>query len=198
MAQEAAGSNPVTHPIFKDGLLWRAKATGGHLITTRPQWKTTPSIVSRTALSQIRQRLRQEGKKVVFTNGCFDLMHRGHVEYLREARRLGDVLIVGLNSDASVRALKGLDRPFLPQEDRAIMLAELRSVSYVCLFDEPSVEALVAELLPDILTKGGDYRPEEIVGREIVERAGGQVRSLTLLPQCSTSTLIDKIKELQE
>ena len=153
-----------------------------------------PSIVSRAALVAIRQRLRQRDQTVVFTNGCFDLLHRGHVEYLREARQLGDVLIVGLNSDASVRALKGPERPLVVQEDRAVLLAELRSVTYVCIFDEPSVENLVGELVPDILVKGGDYRPEEIVGHEIVTGAGGQVRALSLLPQSSTSFLIDRIK----
>ena len=153
-----------------------------------------PSIVSRAALVAIRQRLRQRDQTVVFTNGCFDLLHRGHVEYLREARQLGDVLIVGLNSDASVRALKGPERPLVVQEDRAVLLAELRSVTYVCIFDEPSVENLEGELVPDILVKGGDYEPEEIVGHEIVTGAGGQVRALSLLPQASTSFLVDRIK----
>ena len=153
-----------------------------------------PSIVSRAALVAIRPRLRQRDQTVVFTNGCFDLLHRGHGEYLREARQLGDVLIVGLNSDASVRALKGPERPLVVQEDRAVLLAELRSVTYVCIFDEPSVENLVGELVPDILVKGGDYEPEEIVGHEIVTGAGGQVRALSLLPQSSTSFLVDRIK----
>ena len=106
--------------------------------------------------------------------------------------------MVGLNSDVSVRGLKGPDRPLMPQEDRAVLLAELRSVSYVCIFDEVSVESLVADLLPDILVKGGDYRPEEIVGHEIVEQNGGVVKNLSLWSESSTSTLIQKIKELQE
>ena len=156
--------------------------------------KNYPSIVSRTELIAMRQRLYQQDQKVVFTNGCFDLLHRGHIECLREARQLGDVLIVGLNSDASVRNLKGLDRPLIGQEDRAVLLAALRSVTYVCIFDEVSVENLVGELVPDILVKGGDYRPEEIVGHEIVTGAGGQVRALSLLPQFSTSLLIERIK----
>ena len=155
-------------------------------------------IVSRRTLIEIRQDLRQQQQQVVFTNGCFDLLHRGHAEYLREARQLGDVLMVGLNSDASVRALKGPGRPLMSQEDRAVLLAELRSVSYVCIFDEVSVESLVADLLPDILVKGGDYRPEEIVGHEIVEQNGGAVKNLSLWSESSTSTLVQKIKELQE
>ena len=155
-------------------------------------------IVSRRTLIEIRQDLRQQQQQVVFTNGCFDLLHRGHAEYLREARQLGDVLMVGLNSDASVRALKGPGRPLMSQEDRAVLLAELRSVSYVCIFDEVSVESLVADLLPDILVKGGDYRPEEIVGHEIVGQNGGAVKNLSLWSESSTSTLVQKIKELQE
>ena len=156
--------------------------------------KNYPSIVSRTDLVAMRQGMHQQNQKVVFTNGCFDLLHRGHIECLREARQLGDVLIVGLNSDTSVQALKGPDRPLIGQEDRAVLLAELRSVTYVCIFDEVSVENLVGELVPDILVKGGDYRPEEIVGHEIVTGAGGQVRALSLLPQFSTSLLIERIK----
>ena len=156
--------------------------------------KNYPSIVSRTDLIAMRQRLYQQDQKVVFTNGCFDLLHRGHVEYLREARQLGDVLIVGLNSDTSVQALKGPDRPLIGQEDRAVVLAALRSVTYVCIFDEPSVEKLVGELVPDILVKGGDYRTDEIVGHELVTGAGGQGKALSLLPQYSTSFLIERIK----
>jgi len=155
-------------------------------------------IVSRPALIAIRQQLRQRGEKMVFTNGCFDLLHRAHVEYLREARRLGDVLVVGLNSDASVRALKGPGRPLMDQEDRAVLLAEMQSVSYVCIFAEISVEPLVADLLPDVLVKGGDYRLEEIVGRDLVERAGGVVKALSLWRGGSTSSLIRKIKQLPE
>lgn len=158
----------------------------------------TAKIVSRPALIALRQQWRQEGRTVVFTNGCFDLLHRAHVEYLREARRLGDLLIVGLNSDASVRLLKGPGRPIMSQEDRATLLAEMRSVDYICLFDEVSVESLVAELLPDVLVKGGDYSLDQIVGREQVERAGGTVRVLTLWRGCSTSALIQKIKELPD
>jgi len=153
-------------------------------------------ILSRPALIDLRRQLKEQQKRVVFTNGCFDLLHRAHVEYLREARRLGDALVVGLNSDASVRALKGPGRPLMPQEDRAELLVEMRSVDWVCIFDEVSVESLVSELLPDVLVKGGDYRPEQIVGRQAVEQAGGAVRALSLWRGCSTSSLIRDIRNL--
>ncbi len=130
---------------------------------------------------------------MVFTNGCFDLLHRGHVEYLREARALGDVLMVGLNSDSSASTLKGPGRPLMTQQDRAALLGELRSVSYVCIFDEPSVAALVAELLPDVLVKGGDYSLAEVVGREVVEEAGGTVRTLSLWTGASSSDLARRL-----
>jgi len=153
-------------------------------------------ILSKPALIERRQQLRQQGQKVVFTNGCFDLLHRAHIEYLWEARQLGDVLMIGLNSDASVRALKGSGRPLVPQEDRAALLVALRSVDYLCFFDEESVESMVTDLLPDVLVKGGDYRPDQIVGRESVEKAGGQVKTLSLWRDSSTSTLIHKIRQL--
>jgi rfaE bifunctional protein nucleotidyltransferase chain/domain len=150
-------------------------------------------ILSRCALIALRRNLRREGKKVVFTNGCFDLLHRAHVEYLREARRLGDALLVGLNSDLSVRALKGAGRPLIPQEDRAVLLASVRWVDWVCIFDEVSVEGLITELLPDVLVKGGDYQPEQIVGRQAVLQAGGQVCALSCWGGGSTSSLLEKI-----
>ncbi|MFA6109243.1 MAG: adenylyltransferase/cytidyltransferase family protein [Candidatus Latescibacterota bacterium] len=153
-------------------------------------------IVSRPVLLALRLRLRREGRIVVFTNGCFDLVHRAHVEYLREARRLGDLLVVGLNDDDAVRALKGPGRPLMTAADRAVILAELESVDYVCVFPEVSVRGLVADLLPDVLVKGGDYRPEEIVGREEVERTGGVVRAVSHWPGCSTSSLIERVRSL--
>ena len=157
---------------------------------------SSDKIVSLGTLEQLRKGWRQQDKVVVFTNGCFDLLHRGHVEYLREARALGDLLLVGLNSDDSVRALKGSGRPLVPQQDRAHLLAELTSVDYICIFDEISVESTVALILPDILVKGGDYPLDQIVGRQVVERNGGQVRSLSLWDDRSTTGLIAKAKEL--
>ena len=157
-----------------------------------------PSILSRNGLCQVRNKLAEASKSVVFTNGCFDLLHRGSVELLCEAAELGDVLMVGLNSDASVRALKGPGRPLLAEGDRAFLLATLRPVSYVCLFDELSVESLVAELLPDVLVKGGDYQPHEIVGAQVVVEAGGRVAALSYYKGASTSALSDRIRELED
>lgn len=159
-----------------------------------PGPRSPSNLVSRPRLLEIRRRLRDGEKKVVFTNGCFDVLHRGHVEYLREARTLGDVLMVGLNSDRSVAALKGPGRPLMPQQDRAALLCELRSVSFVCIFDDPSVAGLVAELLPDVLVKGGDYSLAEVVGREVVEETGGTVRTLSHWAGASSSDLVSRLK----
>ena len=153
------------------------------------------SILSRSRFCQVRRELADASRSVVFTNGCFDLLHRGHVELLWEAATRGDVLMVGVNSDASVHALKGAGRPLVPEEDRARLLASLKPVSYVCLFDEPSVESLVAELLPDLLVKGGDYEREEIVGARAVLAAGGQIEVLSYYNDASTSALIERIRE---
>ena len=155
-----------------------------------------PKILARPVLLSQRGELRRRGQTVVFTNGCFDLLHRGHVEYLREARQLGDALVVGVNSDAGVRALKGPGQPIMSQDDRAALVAALEVVSYVILFGEVSVAGLVEELAPDILVKGGDYRAGEVVGREVVEAAGGTVRTLSLWPGVSTSSLIAQIRSL--
>ncbi len=157
---------------------------------------SSDKIVSLGTLEKLRKSWGQLDKVVVFTNGCFDLLHRGHVEFLREASGLGDLLLVGLNSDDSVRALKGSGRPLVPQQDRAHLLAELTSVDYICIFDEISVESTVALILPDILVKGGDYPLDQIVGRQVVERNGGQVRSLSLWDDRSTTGLIATAKEL--
>ncbi len=135
----------------------------------------------------------REGR-VVFTNGCFDLLHRGHVEYLDRARRLGDALVVGLNTDESVRRLKGRGRPYVPQADRAVVLAGLASVDAVTLFGEDTPRELIAALLPDLLVKGGDYRAEDVVGREEVERAGGEVRILPFVAGHSTTGLAERIE----
>jgi D-beta-D-heptose 7-phosphate kinase/D-beta-D-heptose 1-phosphate adenosyltransferase len=133
--------------------------------------------------------------RLVFTNGCFDLLHRGHVEYLNQARGLGDALVVGVNTDASVERLKGPGRPVVPQGDRAIVLAGLESVDAVTLFDEDTPRALIAALLPDVLVKGGDYALDEVVGREEVEAAGGEVLALPLVPGRSTTDLLGRVGE---
>jgi D-beta-D-heptose 7-phosphate kinase/D-beta-D-heptose 1-phosphate adenosyltransferase len=143
----------------------------------------------------MRERLRAEGRRLVFTNGCFDILHVGHVRYLQDARALGDALLVAINSDASVRALKGASRPVSNEAERAEMLAALAAVSYVTVFDALSPRALIARLLPDILVKGGDYGVDEIHGREEVEAAGGRVLALPLVEGVSTTDIIERIKQ---
>lgn len=136
-----------------------------------------------------REALRRAGRRVVFTNGCFDILHAGHVKLLEEARLLGDMLIVGLNSDASVRRLKGPGRPRNPQADRAAVLAAVRWVDEVIIFDEDTPYELILRLRPDVLVKGGDYGPGAIVGEKEVLGWGGSVHRVTLLPGRSTSAL---------
>ena len=140
-----------------------------------------------------RQRLRSAGARLVFTNGVFDLLHVGHVRYLAQARALGDVLLVAINSDRTVRELKGPDRPIFEQAERAEIIAALRSVDYVTIFDDVSPRALIAKLLPDVLVKGGDYQLDEIHGREEVEAAGGRVISLPFVAGASTTSLIERM-----
>lgn len=133
--------------------------------------------------------------KLVFTNGCFDILHRGHVEYLAKAASLGDKLVVGLNSDASVRLIKGESRPIVCEEDRAFVLSALEMVDYVIIFDESTPARLIEEILPDILVKGADWVEEEIVGAEIVKKNGGEIRRIELTPGKSSSSIIEKILE---
>jgi len=130
----------------------------------------------------------------VFTNGCFDLIHAGHVRYLSEARALGDALVVALNSDRSVRALKGEGRPILNEHERAEVIAALEAVDYVIIFDEETPRELIAALLPDVLVKGGDWPLDEIVGRDEVEAAGGRVLSLPYVEGSSTTDIIERIR----
>ncbi len=144
-------------------------------------------------LLEIRSRARAEGRRVVFTNGVFDLLHRGHVEYLQKARELGDLLVIGLNSDSSVHAIKGPRRPLVPQEDRAAVLAALECVDKVVLFDEETPARLIEALLPDVLVKGADYTVEQIAGADAVRRNGGRVATIELTPGRSTSGLIKRI-----
>jgi rfaE bifunctional protein nucleotidyltransferase chain/domain len=141
-----------------------------------------------------RQRLRADGQIVVFTNGVFDLLHVGHVRYLAQARRLGHALIVAINSDRAVRELKGPDRPLILEDERAEVLAALRDVTHVTIFDEVSPRALIGELLPDVLVKGGDYNLDEIHGREEVEAAGGRVVSLPFSEGKSSSAVIERLR----
>ncbi len=150
--------------------------------------------MSHEDLLRERQRLRAAGQVVVFTNGVFDLLHVGHVRYLAQARALGDALIVAINSDSAVRKLKGNDRPIIDQDERAEVLAALRDVTYVTIFDAVSPRGLIKEVLPDVLVKGGDYGLDEIHGREQVEAAGGRVISLPFVEGESTSTLIQRLR----
>jgi D-glycero-beta-D-manno-heptose 1-phosphate adenylyltransferase len=140
------------------------------------------------------QRLRAAGRKIVFTNGVFDLLHPGHVRYLQHARRLGDALIVGINSDRSVRANKGTGRPITPEAERAEILAALACVDAVIVFDEATPHELITALQPDILVKGADWPEDGIVGRDVVEARGGKVVRVTVEPGYSTSAIIDKIR----
>ena len=152
-------------------------------------------MVERFALIDILAKRRARRERIVFTNGCFDLMHIGHTRYLQAARDLGDLLVVGVNTDASVRSLnKGPERPFVPESQRAEVVAALACVDYVVLFDEPDPGRLIAELKPDVLVKGGDWSPDRIIGRESVEARGGVVKTVALVPGVSTSALAKKIK----
>jgi rfaE bifunctional protein nucleotidyltransferase chain/domain len=152
-------------------------------------------ILSHDELFRERARLRDAGKKLVFTNGVFDILHVGHVRYLAAARDLGDALVVAVNSDASVRELKRAGRPLMPENDRAEILLALRSVDYVTIFDDVSPRSLISELLPDVLVKGGDYSLDQIHGREEVEAAGGRVVSLPFVEGASTSRIIERMKK---
>lgn len=142
-----------------------------------------------------RERLRSQRARLVFTNGVFDVLHVGHVRYLAQAHALGDALVVAINSDRTVRELKGADRPVFDQAERAEILAALRQVDYVVVFDEISPRKLISQLLPDVLVKGGDYQLDQIHGREEVEAAGGKVVSLPFVDGASTTTLIERMKK---
>ena len=154
-------------------------------------------ILSMKEMRAEARRLKAAGKTVVFTNGCFDILHLGHARYLREARALGDALVVGVNSDGSVKRLKGAGRPLVPEADRAEMLAALEAVDYVTVFEEDTPAELVAELVPDVIVKGGDYRPGDVAGRETVEAAGGRVVIIPLIEGRSTTGLIAKAARLR-
>lgn len=155
-------------------------------------------IKAKEDLMKILPIKRAQGRRIVFTNGCFDLLHVGHVRYLEAAHDMGDLLIIGLNTDASVRTLdKGNGRPIVPQDQRAEVLAALGCVDYVVLFDEPDPGKLIADLQPDVLVKGGDWKPGQIVGRETVEARGGVVRTIPLVPDVSTTSLVNRIKSQQ-
>jgi rfaE bifunctional protein nucleotidyltransferase chain/domain len=153
-------------------------------------------ILSIKELREERERLRAAGRRLVFTNGCFDILHVGHARYLAAARRLGDALLVAINSDRSVRELKGAGRPVMSEEERAEMLAALAAVDYVTIFDDLSPRSLIAAVLPDVLVKGGDYGLDKIHGREEVEAAGGRVLALPFVEGASTTSIIERVKAM--
>jgi D-beta-D-heptose 7-phosphate kinase/D-beta-D-heptose 1-phosphate adenosyltransferase len=155
-------------------------------------------VKARRELLRIINDLKTKGKRIVFTNGCFDLLHIGHVRYLEEAKALGDVLVVGVNSDASVRKLKGPKRPILPEAERAEILSGLGCVDYITLFDEMDPLKLIASLRPNVLVKGGDWTKEQTVGKEVVERSGGEVVIIPFVKEASTSNLIETILKKYE
>ena len=143
----------------------------------------------------IIKKIKAERRKIVFTNGCFDLLHVGHIRYLSQAKKLGDFLIIGLNSDRSVKKLKGKDRPINSFEDRATLLSALNSVDLVIKFEEQTPENLIKDIVPDVLVKGGDYNIEDIVGYQIVIQNGGQVKTLSFYDGYSSTNYIDKINK---
>lgn len=145
------------------------------------------------AIKSIVTHLKNRRKKIVFTNGCFDILHVGHIRYLRKARSLGDILVVGLNTDRSVRQIKGEKRPIVPQDERAEVLAALEFVDYVVLFDEPDPFALIEKVKPTHLVKGADWPKDKIIGRDVVEKAGGRVVRIPLVRGASSTGVIEKI-----
>ena len=152
-------------------------------------------IVSQDELVRETAREKRAGRRVVFTNGCFDLIHPGHVRCLAGARALGDLLVVAVNSDRSVRGNKGPERPLVPEQDRAEVMAALASVDYVTIFDEPTPRELIARVLPDVLVKGADWALDQVAGREEVEAAGGSVVSIPLASGYSTTNLVERIRD---
>lgn len=156
------------------------------------------SVLTGESLDRMLAFWRFKGKKIVFSNGCFDILHRGHVDYLSKAADLGDVLIIGINTDASVHRLKGTTRPINDEQSRALIVASLNFVSAVVLFDEDTPYELIKKIQPDILVKGNDYKPEEIVGYEVVKAKGGEVVTIPLVEGYSTTSIEQKIVELNK
>ncbi|MFH1196102.1 MAG: D-glycero-beta-D-manno-heptose 1-phosphate adenylyltransferase [bacterium] len=152
-------------------------------------------IRDRQELINLRKQLKVEGKKLVFTNGCFDILHSGHVDYLNKAKATGDVLLVALNSDVSVRSIKGNKRPIMHEDERAFLISNLKAVDYVTFFDEDTPAKIISDLIPDILVKGADWSADNIVGKDIVEVNGGEVKRIAFITNQSTSGIINMILE---
>ena len=155
-------------------------------------------IIPAGKVAALFSRIRRQGKRIVFTNGCFDILHAGHARYLRQAAALGDVLVVGVNTDASVRRLKGEGRPVQGEADRAYVLASLACVSYVAIFREDTPAALIRRVVPDVLVKGGDWKGKEIVGSDFVRARGGTVKALRYIPGKSTTSILHRATALRE
>lgn len=153
------------------------------------------NIKSYNEIIVLRKSFREAGKKVVFTNGVFDIIHAGHVDYLIKAGAMGDVLIVGLNSDASVRRIKGESRPVVPESQRAFVLSNIKPVDYVVIFEEDTPAVLIEKIVPDVLVKGADWSPDDIVGKDVVIKNGGEVRTIEFVNFQSTSNIIQTILE---
>jgi len=161
---------------------------------TREARRAVEKIIPREDLVDVLRPVRQAGRTVVFTNGCFDILHAGHLRLLESAAALGDILVVGLNHDESVRRLKGSNRPWVVFEERALLLAGLEAVDWVTGFDEDTPAEIIDLLVPDVLVKGGDWGPDRIVGRDTVERQGGRVVTVPLVEGRSTSSLVERIR----
>ncbi len=153
------------------------------------------NILNRKEILEKRKEIEAEKKKVVFTNGCFDILHAGHVDYLNKSKRLGDILIVGINSDSSVKNIKGEKRPVIKEDERAELVANLKAVDFVTFFDENTPKELIDELVPDVLVKGADWKIENIVGSDVVIKNGGEVKTIEFVSQQSTSKIIETIIE---
>ncbi|MFN4226987.1 MAG: D-glycero-beta-D-manno-heptose 1-phosphate adenylyltransferase [Candidatus Ratteibacteria bacterium] len=152
-------------------------------------------IKSIEEIEKISSNLRKEGKTIVFTNGCFDILHPGHIKVLKKAKSIGDILIVGLNSDKSIRMIKGKKRPIIDQKGRCEILSSLSMVDYIVIFEEKTPEKLIKAILPNFIVKGADYKKEEVVGKDIIERYGGKIVIVPLYKKYSTTNLIKKINE---
>lgn len=153
------------------------------------------NILSRKEIIEVRKKLKLENKKVVFTNGCFDILHAGHVDYLNKAKAAGDILIVALNSDKSTRSIKGEKRPIVNERERGFIMANLKAVDYVTFFDEDTPAEIISELIPDVLIKGADWDINKIVGKDIVEANGGEVKTIEFVNFQSTTNIIDTVLE---
>lgn len=157
---------------------------------------SNPKLIDRDQIGKLRVQWRHNGQTVVFTNGCFDLLHAGHVYYLKRANELGDLLIVGLNSDTSMKKLAKRSEPIQSQTDRAYVLSGLEAVDYIALFDEETPAALIQSVMPDVLVKGNDYSVEDIVGADTVLESGGQVQTIPLLSGRSTTNIAERIRKM--